>query len=134
MKKSYIVLAVLIMISAVIGGCGNVSDKYADKAKDLGYSLESSGVNEYVVEDGNTKFYYKKGLFKLKFTKYEVTIEPGMDGDSEAVITATKRSSKKVDVAMKSDRGYISFFCGTDFTDSMFSGSQFKDPPWKQER
>ena len=135
MKKSYIIAAVLIMISVVIGGCGffggeSVSDKYADKASELGYSLEASG-NEYVVEDGNTKYYYKKGLFKLKFTKYEVTLDD--DVEPNGVITATMRSSKKVDVSMKSDRGYVSFFCGTDFSDSMFSGSEFKDPLGKRK-
>lgn len=108
------------------------SNMYLKKAEELGYIAREAEDNCLVVEEGNTRFYYQKILFWLRFYKYESDIEPNEDCDG-GTVTATRRLNDKIDVVYRNDKHIESFFCKKDFDDSLFVGNVFRDPLAKKK-
>lgn len=126
------IIIVFIMVAALIGE-NEVKNIYLTRAEEMGCNVTEIDKNNFFVEEGNTKFYYKKNFMWLKLIKYETEIPPNEEIDG-GVVTATVKSKNKISVFLdENGYGTASFYCGTDFSDSMFAGNEFADPLWKRK-
>lgn len=111
----------VLLVFAVLGGI-NLSKDYTDNAQNQGLSVENISKNEFCVDEDGVKFYYKKSLLGLKFTKYEFHMGEGeglSEDSEEADVQVEAKPFNKFSVSVDTDGSYMSFNCGKDFSSSL---------------
>ncbi|MCR4830847.1 MAG: hypothetical protein K5883_05275 [Pseudobutyrivibrio sp.] len=130
-RRTFIIIVFISVIVLIV--VNKVENIYLTRAEEMGCNVTEIDKNNFFVEEGNTKFYYKKNFMWLKLIKYETEIPPNEEIDG-GVVTATVKSKNIISVFLdENGYGTASFYCGIDFSDSMFAGNEFADPLWKRK-
>ena len=122
-----IVMIILLGMCSVFIGENKVENIYFTRAKEMGYTVTEIDKNNFVIEEGATRFYYKKRFLLLYFNKFETDI-PSNEKLVGGVLTVTKESRNEFTVCFENEHGMDSFYCENDFSDALFEGNVFKDP------
>lgn len=140
MKKAIIVSSVIIVLIGILAVAGcmfpggeKMKNNIEDIAQKNGYNLEFLNDKEfYILQDG-VKYYYKNGIIKTDFVKFEAEVDSSLDYeivDNKGYITVFSLGEDKVEVVQEDDCPYttasgkeavfresIRFTCTSEFTE-----------------
>jgi hypothetical protein len=140
-------IASILFISIIIWVIGSFigHNKIMANAQNKGYNITQDNLFEYTIDEGGIKYYYKRYWVNACFLGYEANIVPHFTSENivnrSVTVSVFKYGLNTYEVTVDEEGYYYdvsgeiedlislrSYPCYSDFTDSYFNNSQWRDP------